>query len=137
WIYLFYFFGDQAKLRNLIRIEFLLVAKGNWFERKDSFAGSIHRLDCILETRRGNNRAELAGGIDHHAYPGAAGYGLAIDAGDVGGGLRSLFTYGNLIGIPGFAEQAGTDNDVIAAGGKILACLKTNGNVIAAAYVLQ
>src|SRR5439155_24411193 len=115
-IYLLYFFGNQAKLRNLIRIEFFLVAKGNWFERQDSFAGSIHRLDVILVACRRLNGAKLTTRVNDYTY--TAGNSLIVDAANEGLLLSCIADTGDA-GIGGSAENAGTDNDVVAAGGEI------------------
>ena len=63
-------------------VKFVLVAEGHRFERKDRFARFVHWLDRFLETRRGNDRAELTVGINDYSYP--AGNDHATNAGDVG-----------------------------------------------------
>ena len=40
-------------------VKLLLVAEDDRFERENRFASFVHRLDLVLETRRGNDRAEL------------------------------------------------------------------------------
>src|SRR5215475_12601321 len=68
-IHFLYFLRNQAELWNLVRVELFLVTEGHRLECKDRFAGFIHWFNCFLESRRGNNRAELAVGSNYYTYP--------------------------------------------------------------------
>src|SRR5262249_11321315 len=77
---LFHLLGHQAKLRDALGIERVLVAEGHRFEPEDHFARTAHRLDRFLETLRGGKRTELAVGTDN--YPYATWHGGPTNAGD-------------------------------------------------------
>ena len=66
-IYVFYLLGDEAKLRDSLGINFVLVAKGHRFERKDRFACLVHRLDLVLETLRARGHTKLTVGVDNNS----------------------------------------------------------------------
>src|SRR4029453_11440606 len=61
-------FSNKAELRDAIGVEIWLVAEGNRLQRKDRFARLVHRFDCFLESRRGDNRAELTVWICHYLH---------------------------------------------------------------------
>src|SRR6266498_2453371 len=65
-IYLSYVLSNQPKLRSVCSCA--LVVKCHWLQRKNSFAGLVHRFNLFLEPARGTGRAELAGGVDQHRY---------------------------------------------------------------------
>ena len=67
-VHLFHLLGHEAELRDAVGVKLVLVAEGDRFEREDRFARLVHRLDRVLETRRGDDRAELTVGIDDYAY---------------------------------------------------------------------
>src|SRR6516225_11660696 len=89
-IHFLYFLRNQAELWNLVRIELFLVTEGHRLECKDRFAGLIHWLNCFLESRRGNNRAELVVGTDDYSY--STWNSCTADADNKGGVLRSSRT---------------------------------------------
>src|SRR4029077_373371 len=59
-VHLFYLLGHEPELRDALGVDLLLVAEGDRLEREDRFACVVHRLDLILESRRGRGRTELA-----------------------------------------------------------------------------
>src|SRR6266700_3415639 len=65
-IYLSYVLSNQPKLRSVCGGA--LVVKCHWLQRKNSFAGPVHRFNVLLKSARGTGRAELAGGVDQHWY---------------------------------------------------------------------
>ena len=84
--HLFHFFGHEAELWDAIWVKLFLVAKGHRLQRKDRFARLAHRLDCLLETRRGCDCAEMTTAIYDTRY--TCWNGRLANPGDVGGGLR-------------------------------------------------
>src|SRR5882757_5986273 len=72
---LLHFFGHEAELRDTRGVKLVLVAEGHWLKRQDRFARLVHWLDRVLETVRGDDRAEVTAGIDNnpdaarHRYP--------------------------------------------------------------------
>ena len=73
-------------------------------------------LDLVLETLRGNNRAEVAVAIDNHSY--ATCHGGPMNAGDKGGRgrLRSYCADANRVGFASNTKVA--DIDIVTAGGE-------------------
>src|SRR5262249_47905725 len=116
-IYLFPVLSHQAKLRRSLRIDFLLVAERNGLEREDRFAGFVHRLNTLFVFSGELTRAELAMGVDEHAYPAIRRF--AVDAGDKRPLLCPRLADANGIRIASGAEHTSSNNDIIAAGGKI------------------
>src|SRR5947209_20390465 len=57
------FLGYQTELRDILRINLGFVAERHWSQRKDRFAGFVHRLDLVFETRRRGNGSKLSGGV--------------------------------------------------------------------------
>src|SRR6476646_10322200 len=55
---------DQTKGERLRRIGVFLVTEGDRFERKESFAAAVHRLNVMLEPARRGKCADLVVGID-------------------------------------------------------------------------
>src|SRR5438876_4350871 len=76
----------------------------------------IHLLDCFLLSCRGEDRAELAVGIDLHRNATGTGHAFAVDAGDIGGSLCAVFANADLVGIARCADHARADHDVVTAG---------------------
>ena len=68
-VHLFHLLGHEAELRNALGSSSVLVAEGDRLEREDRFARLVHRLDRFLESRRGNDRAEVTVGIYDYGYP--------------------------------------------------------------------
>src|SRR5216110_1171585 len=56
--------GNQTKRERLRRIGIFLVTERDRFERKESFATPIHRLDSFLKPARRGKCADLVVGID-------------------------------------------------------------------------
>ena len=59
-IHFFYFLGYQSKLRNALGIERLLVTEGDWFQRKERFAGSFHWLNVVFKPPGGGSGSKSA-----------------------------------------------------------------------------
>src|SRR5437899_7676810 len=85
-IYLFYFLCHKTELWNALGVKVVLVTERHRFERENRFARLVHRLDLLLVTIGGKDRAEVTVGIDYHSYA-FRDYG-PTDAGHVGGALR-------------------------------------------------
>src|ERR1019366_9179917 len=105
----------------------MLVAEGPWLEQKDCFARFVHRLDLVLETLRGDYRAELAGGGIYH-YCGPCN-DCPIDAGDKSGRMglhREVILIGHSLreadadGVRLGSNTEVADVDVVVACGEIL-----------------
>src|SRR5439155_6521089 len=79
-INLFHLLSHKAKLRDASGVEFLLVAKCHRVECQQCVACVAHGLNVLLETFRGNDRAELTIGIDNHTDASSNGY--PTNAGD-------------------------------------------------------
>jgi len=110
-IHLFHILSHEAELRDALGVNFLLVMEGDWFKREDRFARFVHRLHRLLETRRGNYRAELTVGT--YNYPYAVRNGRSTNAGDKGG---EVFSY--LADADGFEllrKTRGADGDIVIA----------------------
>jgi hypothetical protein len=69
-IHLFRVLSHKAKLRDAFGVKFVLVVKGHRFESEDCFARLVHRLDLLLETRRGRGDAEVTTVIYEDRYAG-------------------------------------------------------------------
>ena len=67
------------------------------FEREDRFACLVHRFNCMLESFRGDDCAEVTIRIDDHAY--TIGDDGTADSSNVGGRLESFRLYAHRIGI--------------------------------------
>src|SRR5436190_979625 len=72
----------QPKLRDALRVKVVFVAEGHRFERENRFARLVHGLDLVLETLRGNYRAEVTAAI--YNYPYTSGHSVPANAGDKG-----------------------------------------------------
>src|SRR5205823_9679872 len=83
--------------RDTLGVKLMLVAERYRFERQDRFARFVHRLDPVLETLRGNDRAELTVGIDYYPYTPCNRY--PIDPGDKGVRVRFSSADANGIGL--------------------------------------
>src|SRR5947208_2225823 len=81
-VHLFYLLGHQPKLRDALRVKVVFVAEGHRFERENRFARLVHGLDLVLETLRGNYRAEVTAAI--YNYPYTSGHSDPANAGDKG-----------------------------------------------------
>src|SRR5205823_2040093 len=109
-----------------------LIMEGDRFQPENRFARLVHRLDRVLETRRGGCRAKLTGGV---YLNGCACNCCPIDAGNKGFGLCSGRADANR---PGFTRNASVANiDIVAASGKIPTCGNTQRDVAATARVIN
>ncbi len=116
----------------------MLVAKRHWLECQNRFAGLVHRLDVVLEARRGSGRAEVTCGIDKYRY--ASSHSCPINTsdksgrlpGDAGGTLRAD---GDGAGFAGNAFVA--DIDIVNARGEVNTGLKANCDIAAAGGVVK
>src|SRR5437762_3260683 len=81
-VHLFYLLGHQPKLRDALRVKVVFVAEGHRFERENRFTRLVHGLDLVLETLRGNYRAEVTTAI--YNYPYTSGHSVPANAGDKG-----------------------------------------------------
>ena len=108
--------GDQTKRERLRRIGVFLVTEGDRFERKESFAAAVHRLDVMFEPARRGKCADLVVGIDvNRAAIGDRGVNIANARG-------VAFTCD--------AVNARADADIAAAGGESDARSCAYGNVV-------
>src|SRR5215831_16379224 len=80
-INLFHLLGHQAELRHALRVKLFLIAKCDWFERENHFAGLVHWLDVVLETRRGCSCAEVTRRVYNNRY--TCWNGCPTDASDI------------------------------------------------------
>src|SRR6266705_800546 len=77
---LFHLLGHKAELRDAVRVKLVLVTEGYRFERENRFARLVHRFDCILESLRGNDSAELTLRVDNNTD--ASRYSDPANSGD-------------------------------------------------------
>ena len=99
-----YVLGDQTKGERLRRIGIFLITKGDRFEREESFAALVHRLDIVLEPAGRGKCADLVVGIDvDRAAIGDRGVNIANARG---------------VAFTGDAVNARADADIAAAGGE-------------------
>ena len=125
--------GNQAELRDPLRIKLAFVAEGHRLEREDCFACPIHRLDRLLETGRGDDRAELPVRTDDNLY--AAGGDGPANAGDVGRTLCSHVANADGEGLARNPRRA--DIDIVIAGGEILTGECAQSDVVLAGRVAR
>src|SRR2546430_15984196 len=99
-------FGNQTKLRRPGGIA--LILKRHRFERQDSFAGFIYRLNLLLKPPRGGRRlrAELMG---HRVYIDRQWWHPALisstDAGNKGGSLAAANANGKGLAVGAFTAD--------------------------------
>src|SRR6476659_2366141 len=108
--------GDQTKGERLRRIGIFLVTERDRFEREESFAAPVHRLDIMLEPARRGKCADLVVGI----------YVNRPAVGDRGVNVAN--TRG--VAFTGDAFNARADADIAAAGGESDARSCAQGNVV-------
>ena len=53
WVHLGYILGDQAVLQTVAAIDLLFITEDDRLERKERFAGVVHRFNLLLITPRG------------------------------------------------------------------------------------
>lgn len=123
---------ESAKLGDASRVEFMFIAKGHRLQRQDRFAGFIHPPDRFLESRRGDDRAELALVVDNN--PDAARNGRTADAGDIGGSVS--FCAANADGVGLLRHAFVTDVDIVVTGGKVARSFTPERNIFVAGPVV-
>src|SRR5438132_1982531 len=104
--------------------------EGDRLEPENGFARLVHRLDPVLETRRGGCRAKLTGGV---YLNGCARNCCPIDARNKGFRLCSARADANRIGFAGNSSVANID--IVIAGGEILTRETAHGDVAASGGV--
>jgi len=72
-LYLFNVLGDQPELLGPCRINLVFVTEGDRLERKEYFAGFVHRFDLLLESLRGGSHAKFAARINENSGPSRRG----------------------------------------------------------------
>src|SRR5439155_27304084 len=102
-------------------------------KRQDSFARFFHRLDVVLESLRGNDRAELA--ICIYDYPNSISYRNPTDAGNKCGRMSSYRADANRVALVTNASVA--DIDIVITFCEILTRSKAHCNVVAAGGVAK
>ena len=112
----------------------MLVAEGHRFQRENRFARFVHRLDLVLETRRGYGRAEMTVGVYNNCY--TCWNGRATNAGDKGVLMGSVscrcgWFWSHL------ATPIVADVDIVIARGEITTGVEAQSDVDAAGCVLQ
>src|SRR6266542_2713934 len=112
--------------------------KSYWLERKDRFAGCVHRLNVLFEPPRGTCRAELTT-VRHEDWERNAPLRTyAIDVADASGvaHIRVLVPQGNVAGPSGVRrERIGTNGCVGAAFGVVIKGERSAGCVALACQV--
>src|SRR5213080_3965440 len=83
---LFHVLGNEAELRDALRVKIVFVAKGDRLKRENRFARLVHRFNRFLETNGGDDRAEMAVTANYYSY--ASGNGAPRNSRDKGGRLR-------------------------------------------------
>src|SRR5690349_8436802 len=99
----------------------------------DRFACLIHRLDFVLETLRGDDRAELTVITNDYSY--ASGHRGPRDAGNKSGRLGANGADANPVGLTGDTGIA--NNNVITAGGEIDTGRNAQCDIVAASGVTR
>src|SRR6266481_7054986 len=67
-IYFFDLLSHESELWDPFGVDVFLVAECDRLERQNYFAGIVHRLDLVFESRRGRQRAEMAIGAYDNRY---------------------------------------------------------------------
>src|SRR5438552_14272411 len=110
-VHLLHLLGHKPELRDAIGIKLMLVAEGNRLQRQDRFARLVHRFDFIFESLRGNDRAEMAAGINND--PDTSSNRYSTNPGDKGFRLSSCRANANRIGVTRSTRVA--DLDIVVA----------------------
>src|SRR5439155_14460574 len=112
---LFHLLGHQAELRDAIWVKLVLVAEGDRLERQNRFARLVHWFDCVLETLRGDYRAQVTIRVDNHPYTSSDGH--STDASDIGVRVSAYVADANSIALGRNTEVA--DVGIVIARGEI------------------
>src|SRR5207302_4135216 len=106
--------------------------EGDRLEPENGFARLVHRLDPVLETRRGGCRAKLTGGVYLH---GCARNCCPIDTRNESFGLCSALADANRIG---FTSDTGVANvDIVTTRREIYTCGNPQRGVVATACIIK
>ena len=99
-----------------IGFNLLFITEGDRFKRQNRFARLVHRLNLVLESSRGDKRADLVVGIDVNC-PGRRDRGVNIS--DPGG-----------VALASNPKNACADTDIATAGGEIIAGIEAQSDII-------
>src|SRR5205823_1645029 len=127
-IHLRHLLSHEAELWCLIWIKLVLVAEGHRLQRQDRLARLVHRLDRLLETRRGSSRAQVTGVIDDNPYTSC--HSDSVNASDIGvlvSWFRADANLGRLA-----CNTSIADIDIVVARSKGSTSTNSQPNVIAA-----
>src|SRR5438552_2694837 len=124
-VHFLHLLGHQAKLRDTIRIKLFLIMEGDRLERENRFARLVHRLNRVLEKRRGYGRAKMTTGIYDNCY--TCWNGCPTNPGDKCGSLGSLLADTNCLGFTSNASVAYLD--IVTSGGQVKACILAQSHV--------
>src|SRR5450432_2616879 len=127
-IHFLYLLCHKAKLRDASGVKLVLVMEGHWLERQDCFAGVANWLDRVLVTLRGNNRTEVALGINDHTH--ASGNGDSADSCNEAVCLIPCCADADPVSLT-CCSTIGADVDIVAAGSYRLACIVSQCDVMA------
>src|SRR5436190_709670 len=131
-VHFFYLLGHQTKLRDALRVKVVFVAEGHRFERENRFAHLVHRLDLVLETLRGNCRAEVTAAI--YNYPYTSGHTDPANAGDTRLRVSSYRAEADCVGLA--SNTAVADVNIVTARREILTSSCAQGDVALAGCVV-
>jgi hypothetical protein len=133
-IYPFHILGDETELWQARGINLLFVPKAYRPERQDELAGITHRLDLLLEPRRGGHRTQLA--VSIHKNRSATRSRCTTDSPDKGvGNIR--------IPDPDGVALARHTGNIVADIDIVIACVQIGpgqapqGDVVAARRVVK
>src|SRR5205807_3609466 len=113
-VHFFHLFSHETKLRSAFRVNLVLVAEADRFERENRFAYLVHGLDLVLETLRGGCHAKLTVGV--HLNRCACNRG-PTNASDKGSCLVSACADADSVGL--ISNTFVADVDIEVARGKI------------------
>src|SRR5207248_10184123 len=109
----------------------VLVTESHLFQREDCLTGLVHRLDVVLESLRGNDRAELAIRIYDHPNPTSHRY--STDARGESCRLRPYRADANCVGLASNTFVA--DSDIVLAG-SVEACTIAQRDIESTGFVV-
>ena len=131
-VYPFYLFGHKSELRCACCIDFLLVAEGDWLQRKEYFASLFHWFNRLFKASRGGRRAKLA--IRSNEYGSAARGGFSKDTANIAtatyvGSGDVCPNADNVTGRGYVLTSTITYRDIVASAGVVSKRIKTDGIV--------
>ena len=133
-IYFFYFLGHQPEVRHACRIKGFLVPEADRFEGQNHLAGFVHRLDVLLESRRGGQRAQFPISIDIDRS--ATRSGCSTDASDKGVGNIAV-TYSDGVAFASNAFHSVANIHIFRTGRLIATRFITDGSVPDATRIIK